>query len=103
MAAPAQKQWGITPPVSTDLPTDKDVKLNQDLMEELKRQKNFETPEGTEKRKQVLKHFETVAKEFIKRAAIKKSLAPSVIEGGGGMIATFGSYRLGAYGPGMRS
>lgn len=94
------KQWGITPPVSTDLPTEHELKLNQDLMEELKRQNNFETPEGTEKRKRVLEHFQKVAKEFIKKVAKDKNYPQSVQDNSGGLISAYGSYRLGVFGPG---
>jgi poly(A) polymerase len=94
-----QQQWGITPPVSTDLPNEHELKLQQELMDELKKQNNFESPEGTEKRRRVLEHFQKVAKEFIKKVAKDKNYPQSVQDNSGGLISTFGSYRLGVSGP----
>ncbi len=94
-----QQQWGITPPVSTDLPNEHELKLQQELMDELKKQNNFESPEGTEKRKRVLEHFQKVTKEFIKKVAKDKNYPQSVQDNSGGLISTFGSYRLGVSGP----
>jgi poly(A) polymerase len=50
MAAPPVKQWGLTPAISTALPTPADVALNSALVEELKRQNNYESPAETAKR-----------------------------------------------------
>lgn len=41
---------GVSPPLSTDPPTELDLKLSEALMSELKAQNNFESPEATEKR-----------------------------------------------------
>lgn len=50
MDAQAVRQWGTTPPISTILPTEKELSLNDMLVAELKRQNNFEAPSDTEKR-----------------------------------------------------
>jgi poly(A) polymerase len=83
-----------------NLPTAEELKLNEDLIAELKRQDNFEAPEDTERRKQTLAHFQRVTEEFVRRVGKMKAMAPSVIENAGGKVSTFGSYRLGVYGPG---
>lgn len=44
------RQWGITRAISNAQPTEADLKLNDALVEALKRENNFETAEGTEKR-----------------------------------------------------
>lgn len=98
--AEGPQKWGLTPPVSMDLPTKGDLTLNEQLIAELKDQDNFESAEATEKRKQVLTHFQRVTEEFVKDVARRKQLAPSVINQSGGKVSTFGSYRLGVYGPG---
>jgi poly(A) polymerase len=49
MAAPA-RQWGVTPPISTVLPTQDELAANDDLIAELKAQNNFEPPSETERR-----------------------------------------------------
>lgn len=98
---PGQKQWGLTPPISTALPNDKEKELNDALIEELKTHDNFETPENTEKRRKVLQHLQNVTLEFCREVARKKGLPQSVMDNAGGLVSTFGSYRLGVYGPGL--
>ena len=39
--------------------------------------------------------------EFVKHVGRQKGLPPSVVDNAGGKVCTFGSYRLGVYGPGM--
>lgn len=48
MAAP--RQWGLTAPISTHFPSEKEIQLNESLLTELKEQKTFESAEETEKR-----------------------------------------------------
>ena len=92
---------GVTPPISTAMPTQEELQLNDTLIEELKRQNNFETPTETERRKKVLGILQKVAVEFVKEVLTsKKKFPPSVINAAGGKIFTYGSYRLGVYGPG---
>jgi poly(A) polymerase len=50
MAAQPSRQWGVTPPISTVLPTSVELSANDDLIAELKAQNNFESPAETEKR-----------------------------------------------------
>ncbi|KAJ5161954.1 polynucleotide adenylyltransferase [Penicillium capsulatum] len=100
MAAPPARQWGVTPPISTVLPTPDEVAANDDLIEELKSQNNFEAPSETERRKQMLQLLQRVALEFVKIVSRKKGLSTAAAEAAGGKIFSFGSYRLGVYGPG---
>ncbi|KAJ9667226.1 polynucleotide adenylyltransferase [Coniosporium apollinis] len=100
MAAQHGRQWGVTPPISTALPTDKELAINEAMITELKNQNNFEGQADTERRQQVLKLFQRVTEEFVKHVGTLKGLSPSVIENAGGAVHTFGSYRLGVYGPG---
>lgn len=44
------KQYGVTPPITTLPPTEKEIERNQALIEELKKQNSFESPEETHKR-----------------------------------------------------
>lgn len=94
------KQWGTTPPLSTAAPTARDLELNDALLAELKSQNNFEAPEDTDKRRVVLEKMQQVTEEFVRHVARLKGMPQSVIDGSGGKVATFGSYRLGVYGPG---
>lgn len=50
MAAAPIRQWGLTPAISSALPTPADVTFNSALIEELKRQNNYESPAETAKR-----------------------------------------------------
>lgn len=45
-----QRQWGLTAPISTNFPTEKELALNEALIAELKAQDTFEAPEETKKR-----------------------------------------------------
>ncbi|KAL2220926.1 Poly(A) polymerase [Thermoascus aurantiacus ATCC 26904] len=94
------KQWGVTPPISTLLPTPEELAANDDLIAELKAQNNFESPAETERRKQTLQHIQRVTLEFVRVVSRKKGLSQAAIDAAGGKIFTFGSYRLGVYGPG---
>jgi poly(A) polymerase len=94
------RQWGVTPPISTTLPTAQELSANDDLIAELKLQNNFESPAETERRKQVLQLLQRVTIEFVKVVSRKKGLSQAAVEAAGGKIFTYGSYRLGVYGPG---
>ena len=115
MDAQAVRQWGTTPPISTNLPTEKELMLNDQLVAELKRQNNFEAPSDTEKRfvlypvifsltdilrTVVLRSLQKITVEFVKQVCTRKGLSQTVINEAGGKIFTFGSYRLGVFGPG---
>jgi poly(A) polymerase len=100
---PSAAQLGVTPSISTLLPTDEELRLNEALVAELRAENNFEAAEDTEKRKRVLAHVQKVTEEFVRHVAKVKGLAPSVVESAGGKVSTFGSYRLGVYGPGTKA
>lgn len=121
MAAPPQKQWGTTPPISSALPTPAELAENDNLIAELKLQNNFEAPSETERRyvarpvpllssesltrlsfrrKQTLQLIQRVTLEFVRTVGRKKGLSQAALDAAGGKIFTFGSYRLGVYGPG---
>lgn len=51
-------------------------------------------------RKQVLQLIQRVTVEFVKTVSRKKGLSQAAVEAAGGKIFTYGSYRLGVYGPG---
>lgn len=96
----AERVFGVTPPISTNLPTEDEKRSNELLAKELRAQGTFESASETEKRKQVLKKLEDIANEFVKRAAKEKNKPSHVIQTARGRIFTYGSYRLGVYGPG---
>lgn len=100
MATQQVRQWGVTPPISMTLPLPEEVAANDDLIAELKAQNNFELPSDTERRKQSLQLMQRVTVEFIKVVSKRKGLSQAAVEASGGKIFTYGSYRLGVYGPG---
>lgn len=98
--AEGEQKWGLTNPISRELPTPDDVKQNEALITELKSQNNFESAEATEHRKNILTRLQSITEEFVKEVGKRKGLAASVINGSGGKVSPYGSYRLGVFGPG---
>ncbi|KAL8770989.1 MAG: hypothetical protein Q9209_003408 [Squamulea sp. 1 TL-2023] len=99
MAAP-QRQWGTTPSISWTPPTEREMLQNEELIDELKKQGQYEAPGETEKKQALLVQLQKIAVEFVKHVCRKNNLPQSVIDSAGGKIFTYGSYRLGAYAPG---
>lgn len=99
MASPT-KQYGVTPPISTTGPTAAENILNDQLIEELKKQGSFESEQGTRKRVQVLDVLQKLTLEFVRTVSLQKNMSEGMARDAGGKIFTFGSYRLGVYGPG---
>ena len=100
MSDPSSKQWGLTPPISTALPTAGDTAQNAAMVEELKRQNNYEAPAETQKRQQTLQLLQSVTVEFVKEVSRRKQYPESHLGQFGGRIYPYGSYRLGVFGPG---
>ncbi|KAL2271541.1 hypothetical protein VTJ83DRAFT_912 [Remersonia thermophila] len=97
----AERIYGITPPISTALPTEQEKQLNQALHQELRAQGTFESAAETEKRRKVLSDLEKIATAFVRKAAEEKEPKNTIlIRDAIGRIFTYGSYRLGVYGPG---
>lgn len=72
MAAIPARQWGVTPPIITALPTDAEIATNDALIAELKQQNNFESSEETEKRYVRLASHE----KYALNAALQESHTP---------------------------
>ncbi|KAL2447289.1 Poly(A) polymerase pla1 [Exophiala dermatitidis] len=103
MAAPGQsapKQWGVSPPISTALPEPLDNEKTAELIEELKRENNYEPMDETKKRMSTLALLNRVTQEFVREVSRRQRLPPSQIDQFGGKIYPYGSYRLGVFGPG---
>ncbi len=100
MPAATTKQWGISPPISTALPEPRDNEKTADLVEELKRENNYEGREETEKRIETLKLLNKVTQEFVRLVSRRQGLPEFQIDQFGGKVFPYGSYRLGVYGPG---
>ncbi|KAI9055457.1 hypothetical protein LZ554_000411 [Drepanopeziza brunnea f. sp. 'monogermtubi'] len=100
MATPYAKALGVTPPLTSLAPTAADEAANDELISELKRQNNYETPEETAKRSAVLKSLQAITEEFVRQVTRAQNKAESAVQSAGGKIETFGSFKLGVIGPG---
>ncbi|SCU92172.1 LAFA_0F08504g1_1 [Lachancea sp. 'fantastica'] len=95
-----QRVYGVTGPISTSGPTAAENQLNDALIQELKKQKSFESEEDTKKRVEVLKTLQELTEAFIYEVSKKRNMSDGMAKDAGGKIFTFGSYRLGVHGPG---
>lgn len=100
MSTVSVKQYGVTPPISTEGPTKAEVALNDSMIEELRNQKSFESEAETEKRRKVLAILQQLTQTFVYTVSRAKNMSEGMAKDAGGKIFTFGSYRLGVYGPG---
>lgn len=91
---------GVTPPVSLANPTPQENALNDSLIAELRTRNSFETESATRKRIEVLNVLQKLTEEFVYTVSKNKNMSEGMAKDAGGKIFTFGSYRLGVYGPG---
>jgi poly(A) polymerase len=97
----SEQIYGVTPPISVTLPTDAEKRASDALISELRRQKTFESPSDTQKRHKVLESLQEICDEFVRTVARKKEPKNDVlIRNARGKIFTYGSFRLGVFGPG---
>lgn len=96
----SSKTYGVTPPISTANPTPKENALNDSLIAELKARGSFESEQATRKRVEILALLQKMVQEFVYTVSKKKNMSDGMAKDAGGKIFTFGSYRLGVYGPG---
>lgn len=92
--------YGVTPPISTAEPTSKEKSLNDSLIKELRKRGSFENEAATKKRVEVLNTLQKITEEFVYRVSLNKNMSEGMARDAGGKIFTYGSYRLGVYGPG---
>ncbi|KAH8686660.1 Poly(A) polymerase central domain-containing protein [Ilyonectria robusta] len=93
--------FGVTPPISVILPTESEKRASDALIQELRNQKTFESPSDTDKRHAVLDSLQIICNEFVRRVALEKEPANEVlIRNARGKVFTYGSFRLGVFGPG---
>jgi poly(A) polymerase len=98
---PTSTFMGVTPPISTTLPTESETTATTALLEELRRQNTFESAEDTDKRRLVLESLQKICDEFVKAVAREKEPRnEQLVKNARGKIFAYGSFRLGVYGPG---
>lgn len=92
--------FGVTPPILVANPTPAENAINDALIKELKLRNSFEPELATRRRAEVLGTLQKMAEEFVYRVSKRKNMSEGMARDAGGKIFTFGSYRLGVYGPG---
>lgn len=100
MATQNTKFLGVTAPLSLTLPTETENQASNALIEELKRQNNYENAAETAHRQRVLNSLQLITEEFVRQVSKAQGLPANLIKSAGGMVVTFGSYKLGVIGPG---
>jgi poly(A) polymerase len=65
MASTGEKPLGITAPLSTALPTDAENQASSALIEELKRQNNYESVVDTQKRYAGIANLNTMSRALL--------------------------------------
>ncbi|KAJ3286808.1 polynucleotide adenylyltransferase [Borealophlyctis nickersoniae] len=95
-----QVRYGVTPPISENYPTPRDIQVTEQLVETLKAHGQYESDEEARKREIVLGKLNDIFKQFVKDFHISQGYSESMAEEAGGKIFTFGSYRLGVHGRG---
>lgn len=96
----AHKYLGVTPPISNANPNPSEISINNDLIKVLKNRGSFESEQATRKRVEVLNTLQKLAEEFVYLTSKRKNMTDGMAKDAGGKIFTYGSYRLGVYGPG---
>ncbi|KAK3678738.1 polynucleotide adenylyltransferase [Recurvomyces mirabilis] len=95
----SERQWGVTQPFNNDPPTPRDLKINDALVAELKAQNNFPPQSDTDNREAVLARLKKLLRQMVQSVGKKKGLPQGILDVAGGEVFTYGSYRLGVYGP----
>lgn len=98
--AAVQQIYGTTAPISETGPTEAETARNNEMIQELKRQGNFEAAAETALRGKVLNELQKMTLQFVTAVGMKKNMPEQTAKDSGGKIFTYGSYRLGVYGPG---
>ncbi|KAG6866128.1 hypothetical protein C0991_008436 [Blastosporella zonata] len=98
--ASQQGFYGVTPPIATGESSEREKEVTVTLMEELRRQNAFESEAESRTRELVLGRVASLVKKFVRTVSLSRGLSEAAANAAGGKIFTFGSYRLGAHGPG---
>ncbi|CAD1811846.1 Poly(A) polymerase PAPalpha [Candida parapsilosis] len=93
------QSYGVTPPISLSDPTSKEKELNDLLIKELKLRGSYESESATLKRVEVLTTLQKLTEQFVYEVSLQRNMSQGMAKDAGGKIFTFGSYKLGVYGP----
>ncbi|XP_050436488.1 poly(A) polymerase type 3-like [Adelges cooleyi] len=89
--------YGMTSAISDAVPTEMDLQLTKSLEDALSKEKVITTDDDLSQRLEVLSMLNNLAKEWIREVSIERNLPEITADSVGGMVCTFGSYRLGVY------
>lgn len=93
-------KFGISDPISLQEPTDADQELSRQMMRELEGDFPTETPEGMQRRREVLAELDRLVLEWMTEVGVEMGLSKEEAEKGLLNLVTLGSYRLGVVHPG---
>uniref|UniRef100_A0A7S1AF78 polynucleotide adenylyltransferase n=1 Tax=Noctiluca scintillans TaxID=2966 RepID=A0A7S1AF78_NOCSC len=91
---------GVTDPISLGLPTHSELALNEQLMEELRRDAPLQSQEGMRSRASILVELHRIVLQWIYEVGVQQGMDDDSARRAGAKIFTFGSYRLGLVSPG---
>ncbi|KAJ0090290.1 hypothetical protein Patl1_12964 [Pistacia atlantica] len=93
-------RYGITKPISVAEPTEADFQRNRDLEKFLVDSGLYASEEEDAKKKEVIGCLDQIVKDWVKQLTSQRGYTDQMVEDANAVIFTFGSYRLGAHGPG---
>ncbi|CAO3617364.1 unnamed protein product [Mucor hiemalis] len=94
---------GVTEPLSLVTPTEKDLKLTDNLVEVLKKHHVYEAKAFTFKKNKILQEIEKVAKDIIHQCCnYSGRFTAQQVTDAGGKLVTYGSFRLDVHSPGIK-
>ncbi|TRY72511.1 hypothetical protein TCAL_01064 [Tigriopus californicus] len=96
-AGSGTRSLGMTAPISFNKPEASDLKRTQDLMEAMKPFNVYDTEDQLNLRMEVLAQLTRLVKDWIRDLSLERNMPPSIANGVGGSVFTFGSYRLGVH------
>ncbi|XP_044463201.1 nuclear poly(A) polymerase 4 isoform X4 [Mangifera indica] len=94
------KSYGITKPISVAEPTEADFQRNRDLEKFLVDSGLYASEEEDAKKKEVIGRLDQIVKEWVRQLTSQRGYTDKMVEDANAIIFTFGSYCLGAHGPG---
>ncbi|KAM0944699.1 putative polynucleotide adenylyltransferase [Dioscorea sansibarensis] len=94
------RQYGITKPISTAMPTETDLQRTIELEKFLVDAGLYESKEEGAKREEVLGQINQIVKSWVKQLTRQRGYSDQMVEDANAVIYTFGSFRLGVHGPG---
>ncbi|KAI6189711.1 Poly(A) polymerase and Nucleotidyltransferase domain containing protein [Aphelenchoides bicaudatus] len=92
----ATEQYGVSMPISTEPPTEQELKFTDQLNDCLNSFNLFENDEELQKRLEVLRRINALVRTWVRKVSEEKVPAED-LESVGGKLFTFGSYRLGVH------